>query len=116
MKTTALIAATLTAGTAVLAAAPASADEIDWRQHRQQQRIEQGVRSGEINRWEYRRLQGEQARIAELERRAARDGHIDRYEREQIRQAQNDASRNIYRQSHDTDSRWGGWGWRRWWW
>lgn len=117
MKTTALITATLALGTTALAAAPAMADPIDWRQRNQQHRIEQGVRSGEINRWEYRRLQEQQARITDMERRAKRDGFVDPYERAMIRQAQNNASRSIYHDKHDYDRRGGwGWGWRRWYW
>ena len=113
MKLSALISATLLGATATLAVSPASADEIDRRQYWQQQRIQDGVRSGELNRWEYRRMQEEQARIAAMERRAKADGYVDGYERAQIRQAQNDASRQIYREKHDGESRWSRW--YRWW-
>jgi hypothetical protein len=91
-------------------ATTASADDIDRRQAIQEQRIRDGVRSGEINRREYRQLEAEQARIRELERRAKADGHVDRYEAAQIRQAQNVASRHIYQESHDNQRSW----WRRW--
>lgn len=113
-----LVTRSLLAGFAALAAttAVASADEIDRRQSNQQARIQQGVRSGEINRWEYRKLEAEQARIADMERRAKADGRVDRYEAERIRAAQNAASRHIYQESHDSSRR-GSWGWgfRRWW-
>jgi hypothetical protein len=103
----------LAAVTALTLAAPlatsASADTIDDRQAYQQRRIQEGVRSGEINRWEYRRLQAEQARIADLERRAKADGYLSSYERDRLRQAQNEASRHIYQESHDSERR------RRWW-
>ena len=87
--------------------------EIDRRQDRQQHRIERGVRSGEITPSEYHRLQAEQARIRQLEANAKRDGHISRHEAEQIRRAQNDASRHIRHEKHDGDRRGGWWGWRR---
>ena len=113
MKISTILTATMLAATATLAVTPASADVIDRRQHNQQHRIEQGVRSGQITRHEYHRLQSQQAHIAALERRAERDGHVDRRERAQIRHAQNHASRHIYVEKHDGQSRWNRW--RRWW-
>ncbi len=113
-----LVLASLTALTLAspLAITTASAyDDVDARQARQQARIQDGVRSGEINRWENRQLQAEQARIADLERRAKVDGRVDYREAAQIRNAQNEASRHIYQESHDRDSR-GSRSWfRRWW-
>ena len=82
---------------------------IDARQAEQERRIQQGVRSGEINRREAAALEAEQARIRALERNAQRDGRIDRREASQIRDAQNAAGRHIYQESHDADRR------RRWW-
>ncbi len=114
MKFSTALTATLLATTALLAAAPASADEIDRRQAYQQHRIQEGLRSGQITRSEYYRLQTEQARIAQMERRAERDGHIDRYEHAQIRHAQDQASRHIYAEKHDGEARWSRWH-RRWW-
>ena len=87
--------------------------EIDRRQAIQEQRIQNARRSGELTRREYRQLESEQAYIRQLERNALRDGHIDRREAAQIRDAQNQASRHIYQESHDSERR-GFWG-RRWW-
>jgi hypothetical protein len=83
------------------------------RQAIQERRIEDARRRGELTRGEYARLQAEQARIDELQRRAARDGHVDRYEAEQIRRAQNEASRHIRQEANDGERR-GNW-YRRWW-
>jgi uncharacterized membrane protein YebE (DUF533 family) len=94
-----------------VSAVTASADEIDRRQSSQERRIQQGVRSGELTRGEYYRLETEQARIRALEARAKADGRVDRYEAAQIRQAQDNASRHIYQEKHDGDRRWT----RRWW-
>lgn len=87
--------------------------EIDRREAIQAQRIEDARRSGELNRREYNHLKQEQARIHEMERRAKADGRIDRYEAAQIRRAQNEASRHIYQESHDSEKsrRY----WYRWW-
>lgn len=94
-----------------LSTVAASADTIDRRQSNQESRIQQGVRSGEINRWEYRKLETEQARIRDMERRAKADGYVSPHERAQIDRAQDAASRHIYQEKHDTDRR--GF-WRRW--
>lgn len=107
-----IVLASLTAlsVTAALSTA-ASADEIDRRQAAQAARIQQGIRSGEINRFEAMRLRAEQARIAQMERRAEADGRVDRREAAAIRHAQGEASRHIYQESHDSQRRW----FRRWW-
>ena len=84
---------------------------IDRRQARQDYRIHQGVRSGEITRREAYRLEREQAHIRNLERNAKADGYVSHYERDRIRAAQNAANRHIYQESHDRNQRW----YRRWW-
>lgn len=106
-----------------LAATPVLADEIDGRQARQIERIQQGVRSGQLTRYEAHGLIAEQRRIAEMERRAKRDGHVDRFERREIDAAQDRANRHIFAEKHDGDARprngygprQGYWGYRRWW-
>jgi hypothetical protein len=109
---TRLVLASLTALSLspLLFVSSASADEIDRRQAYQEQRIREGVRSGEINRREYRQLENEQARIREMERRANADGRVDPWERAQISRAQTAASAHIYHESHNGERRW----WRRW--
>lgn len=92
-------------GASALAATPVAADEIDARQARQLQRIEQGVRAGTLTRHEARGLIEEQKRIAELERRADRDGRVDRHERAEIAAAQDRASGRIFQEKHDSDNR-----------
>ena len=101
----------LTALTTTASAYDARQAEIDRREAMQEQRIQAGRRSGEITNREYRMLEAEQARIKQLERNALRDGHIDRREAAQIRQAQNQASRHIYQESHDAErvNRWNRW-------
>lgn len=106
MRKFALAATLALIATTTVASAHDRQSEIDRREWRQEQRIRQGVRSGEITRGEYRHLETEQARIRQMERNALRDGHIDRYEAARIREAQNNASRHIYRESHDSQRRW----------
>jgi hypothetical protein len=111
MKTRTL-SLTLAAAAAALslgAAAPAFADSyeqiIDRRQDRQEDRIDQGVKSGEINRREAARLERGQAHVNRLENRALADGHISRGELRRIEEAQNVQSHRIYRQKHDRQHR-----------
>jgi hypothetical protein len=87
---------------------------IDSEQARQRSRIEDGRRSGQLNRWEYERLSAQQDRISAMERRAKADGVVTPWERRAIREAQHGASRSIWHEKHDGDSRWTRWH-RRWW-
>lgn len=117
---------TLLAGIAALTVSTVGAsayDSIDRAQSNQQARIQQGLRDGSLTRHEAARLQAEQARIADFERRAKADGHIDRREGAILGRALNESSRHIYQERHDREARgstshrgtWGGWGFRRWW-
>ena len=107
-----IILAIATVAALVTSAGVASArDPIEQREINQERRIQEGVRSGELTRREYRSLEAEQAHIRALERSARADGHIDSRERAQITAAQNNASRHIYRETHDSERRW----FRRWW-
>lgn len=87
---------------------------IDRRQAEQSQDINRGIRNGQITGREAADLRAEQARIAEMERRAKADGIVTRGERQVIRGAQENAQRHIYQESHDRDSA-GGRPSRRWW-
>jgi hypothetical protein len=99
---TAAVLATLTTG--------AMADRIDQRQAEQAQRIEQARRSGELTRGETASLRAEQARIADMERRAKADGVVTRHEARDVARTQHAASRHIYQESHDSQRSW----YRRW--
>jgi hypothetical protein len=91
---------------------------IDRTQATQAREIERGIRNGSLTAGEAAQLKGEQARIAELERKAKADGHVTRQEREQIRNAQRQAEQHIWEESHDRErSHTGrGRGWSRGWW
>lgn len=78
------------------------APKITRTQVRQHQRINQGVRSGELTREEAKGLRSEQRGIRKQRQEAKRDdGVIDREERKELRQDQRDASKNIYEEKHD---------------
>ena len=74
---------------------------VDKRQERQQQRIDQGVASGELNKREAGRLEREQQRIERHEEKAKADGVVTKRERRRLHQEQNRASRHIGKEKHD---------------
>ena len=90
---------------------------IDRRQAEQAREIERGQRNGSLTNREYNDLKAEQARIAELERRAKADGIVTEQERRQIRVAQQAAGRHIIQEETDDERasrnrhlrRWRGW-------
>jgi uncharacterized membrane protein YebE (DUF533 family) len=90
----------------VLMATPAEAARADRRQAKQQARIVQGVKSGELTRAEATRLEVQhQAIQREVRQGRADDGHLDAAERAKIEQKQDRLNRRIHRQKHDGQSR-----------
>jgi hypothetical protein len=112
MKTLALIAATAAIATTMSASAYAYDREarIDIRRDQQAYRIRHDRHTGELTLLEKWRLQGEQRRIAGMERAALRDGYISRREANRISAQQDKASYDIYRDSHNGRKAW----WRNW--
>lgn len=74
---------------------------VDKREARQEQRIEKGVASGELNARETQRLEKEQAAIGRAEDKAKADGTVTAKERHHLNKMQNRASRDIHHQKHD---------------
>ena len=91
------------------AAAPAFADTyeqiINRRQDRQEERIDQGIKSAEFTRREAARLERGQNHVNRMENRALADGTITQGEFKRIERGQNVESRRIYRQKHDRQHR-----------
>ena len=83
-----------------------SMSTIDQRQDYQQDRIEHGIRDGQITSSEARRLeQGERA-IDRAQARARADGVVTPQERARIDRMTDRESREIYQQSHDRQQAW----------
>jgi Skp family chaperone for outer membrane proteins len=78
---------------------------VNARQHNQRERIQQGVKSGELTRRETGRLVNEQRDVRQLERDYKADGTLSAGERRDLHQEQNEASRHIYNQKHDEQDR-----------
>ncbi len=75
------------------------------RQKKQIHRIADGVRSGEINKIELRRLANEQRRIKTARQIAKADGRVTYAEKRQIERMLNRASRHIYQAKHNAYNR-----------
>jgi hypothetical protein len=74
---------------------------IQRRMQNMEQRIDQGVKSGELTPKEAGKLEAEQARIKQAESRMKSDGNLTGQERQKLHTMQDRSSNNIYRQKHD---------------
>jgi Ni/Co efflux regulator RcnB len=93
------IAAIATVGVAV----PAAAQPVDQREHRQEQRIRQGERSGALTDREARRLQHRETRLHRTEARMRwrNGGHLTPQQRHRLHRMENRDSRAIHRLKHN---------------
>jgi hypothetical protein len=85
---------------------------IQAERERQRALVEAGRDNGSLTWYEKYSINRERARIDALERAALADGRLNRDEYRAIREAQTEATRNIYAESHDGQVR--GWWWRFW--
>jgi hypothetical protein len=99
--TVALSIATLLSGAAL---AQTAAEKDQQRDVNQQQRIEQGLKSGELSTKEAGRLEREQQHVDRMEAHDLKDGHISAAEQARLTKAQNAASADIYKQKHDAQT------------
>lgn len=78
-------------------------NEVGQRRYNQQQRIAQGIRSGQMSPSEAARTEGREQNINRsiASDRAANGGRLTAQERRNINQRQNSASRQIYNQKHN---------------
>jgi len=101
----------LAAASAVLSAAPLAANAAPWqsinqRQANLEQRIDQGVRSGELTRREAVRVRSQFRQIARLEAQYRRSGgRLTPYERADLDRRFDRLSEHIYAQKHDDQVR-----------
>ena len=84
-----------------MAYAEAETPVIDQRQTNQEQRIDQGIASGQLNEREVNRLNKQQGHINKMEDKAKSDGVVTKREKARIEHAKNRASRHIAREKHD---------------
>jgi hypothetical protein len=103
MKTTRIaltVAATVTGLFSTAAFAQSVASEVE-RNINQQQRIEQGLQSGQLTTREASGLERKESRVERMEANAMKDGKLSDAEKNRINQAQNKVSQDIYREKHD---------------
>jgi hypothetical protein len=76
---------------------------VNQRKENQQDRIAQGVKSGQLTPRETSRLEHQEAGINKEERgmRAQDNGHLTKADRKTLHQQQNQESRRIYRDKHN---------------
>src|SRR5438874_13718642 len=67
----------------------------------QQNRIEQGLKSGELTTREAAKLEREESRVERDQARAMQDGKLSPAEKARLAREQNKVSRDIYREKHD---------------
>jgi len=82
------------------AAGPRTEEVVD-RDVNQQERIEQGLQSGQLNTREAGQLERQETRIDRTEARDLKDGKLSPEEQARINRMQNRASANIAAQKHD---------------
>jgi Skp family chaperone for outer membrane proteins len=100
MKMKALVAA-LALSVVGLAMAQPATPNLDKREAHQQQRINQGVASGQLNAKEANRLQQRESKLAADEAAAKADGKVTRAERRRLQREADRDSRAIHKQKHD---------------
>ena len=78
-------------------------NRVNGARYNQQQRIAQGVSSGQLNARETSRLENQTARTNQQIHadRQANGGALTPQQRQQVRQQQNRTNRHIYNQKHD---------------
>lgn len=101
MKLSIFAAAVLAVSTSV--AMGQTSATINQRKENQQDRIAQGVKSGQLTAGETRNLERREASINREERnmRRADGGHLTRADRAGLNRRQNRVSRSIYRDKHN---------------
>ncbi len=88
------------------AASAQSMYDINQRQDYQQDRIERGIRDGQITRSEAHRLEQGERSIDRAQARARADGVVTPQERARIDRMTDREGREIYQQSHDRQQSW----------
>lgn len=105
MKSTHVLAGVLSAvALAGAATAKTTASTMTDRNAKQQDRIEQGVGSGQLTTKEAAKLEHQEAVVSGMQSKAMQDGTLTRGERARIDAAQDRASANIAQEKHDAQT------------
>lgn len=101
MQIKTFVGAVAMASLASFAIAQPATPNLDKRQANQQQRLDQGVASGQLNAKEISRLETREAKLAADEAAAKADGKVTRTERLKLQSEAHRNSRATHRQKHD---------------
>ncbi|MFL6605322.1 MAG: hypothetical protein ACJ8R9_28860 [Steroidobacteraceae bacterium] len=101
MKSAAVCLGVMAAGFLGTAAVAQTAQQDQRRDVNQQQRIEQGLKSGELSTREAGQLEREQQHVDKMEARDLRNGSISPAEQARLNAAQNKGSRDIAAEKHN---------------
>ena len=79
-------------------------NQVNTREQNQQNRIANGVKSGQLTPGETSRLENKEARIQRQEKRdmAKNNGHLTKVEQAKLNREQNKVSRQIYSDKHNS--------------
>ncbi len=107
ITTVVLMAALAAAPAAMLAQTATPQPDIHQRKVNQQERIAQGVKSGQLTAGETSHLEHQEAGInhEEMGMRAQDNGHLTAQDRQTINKQQNQESRRVYRDKHNAAKR-----------
>lgn len=75
------------------------------RRINQQNRVEQGIKSGELTKGEAARIESQEHRINTMRDKFLSDGSLSPEEKLKLKAAQNRESKTIYNQKHDAQER-----------
>jgi hypothetical protein len=99
-----IVICSLTASAAFAQSAPDAGSNAIQRNVNQQNRIEQGLQSGELTTHEAGRLERQESKVEHMEAHALKDGSVSPDEQARLTRAQNKVSEDIYRQKHDAQT------------
>lgn len=101
MKLNTLLASVLMSAFAVTAFAQTNTPKIDQRQENQQQRIDNGVKSGALTAKETNTLDKREAKLEADKDAAKADGKVTAKERRKLTREENRDSKAIYKKKHN---------------
>lgn len=105
MKVKMFFAALFLMGFTLTMQAQTATPKVTKTQVKQQKRIKQGVKSGELTKKEAVKLEVQQKHIQKTKKQAKADGVVTRKEKRQLKRQQKRADNNIKHQKHDAQKR-----------
>ena len=105
MKKSIIIALALILGVATFSFAQTNTPRVTKRQRHQQERIGNGVSSGQLTARETAKLERQEAKIQDDKQAAKADGQVTRQERRRLNREENRTNRHIYNAKHNNHRR-----------